>query len=370
APGAAVVPEAVRARLRELLPDHMVPAAVVVLDRIPVTVNGKLDQAALPAPSYDAAPGGGFAGPVEELLAGVFAEVLGVDRVGPEDSFFDLGGHSLLAMRLVARVSAVLGTELGVREVFETPTVRELARIAAGGPGVTAAAPGELPRPERLPLSYAQQRQWFLDRFDGTNSAYHIPMALRLTGELDEAALAAALDSLVVRHESLRTLIAEDEEGPYQRIVDTTPGIERIPVTEAALDDALRVAVARPFDLTADVPVRVALFGLGPAEHVLLVVVHHIAGDGASVPVLARDLVARYRAHLEGTVPEDNAPEQPGSAPQYADFALWQRAALGVEDDPQSVLGRQLDHWKDALDGLPEELALPADRPRPAAGPH
>ncbi|WP_443333996.1 non-ribosomal peptide synthase/polyketide synthase [Streptomyces sp. MNU103] len=393
APGATVVPEALRARLRAALPDHMVPAAVVVLDRIPVTVNGKLDQAALPAPRYDATAAGTLGDPVEELLAGVFAEVLGVERVGVDDSFFDLGGHSLLAMRLVARVSSVLGTELPVRDVFESPTVRELARIAAGGPRAATVAPGELPRPERLPLSYAQQRQWFLDCFDGANSAYHIPMALRLTGELDEAALAAALDTLVNRHESLRTLIAEDEEGPYQRIVDTTLWCERTPVTREALDEALREAVARPFDLTADVPIRVHLFAVGPgaragsdvcpttpaepalraddatsvtgSEHVLLVVVHHIAGDGASVPVLARDLVAAYRAHLEGT------PLEPaGDAPQYADFALWQRAALGAEDDPDSVLGRQLDHWKAALDALPEELALPADRPRPAAGPH
>ncbi|WP_455431705.1 non-ribosomal peptide synthase/polyketide synthase [Streptomyces griseosporeus] len=366
APGATVAPEALRARLREVLPDHMVPAAVVVLDRIPVTVNGKLDQAALPAPRYDTTAGRTPGDPVEELLAGVFAEVLGVDRVGPDDSFFDLGGHSLLAMRLVARVSAVLGTELPVRAVFESPTVRELARIAAGGPRATALAPGALPRPERLPLSYAQQRQWFLDRFDGTNSAYHIPMALRLTGRLDEAVLAAALDALVRRHESLRTLIAEDEEGPYQRIVGTTLWCEPAPIAREALDEALREAVARPFDLTADVPVRVHLFAVGPDEHVLLVVVHHIAGDGASVPVLARDLVAAYRAHLDGT------PLAPaGEAPQYADFALWQRAALGAEDDPGSVLGRQLDHWKAALDALPEELALPADRPRPAAaGPH
>ncbi len=365
APGATVVPGTLRARLREVLPDHMVPAAVVVLDRIPVTVNGKLDQAALPAPRYDSASGRAGGDPVEELLAGVFAEVLGVDRVGPDDSFFDLGGHSLLAMRLVARVGAVLGTELTVREVFETPTVRALARTAAGGPRTTGPAPGDLPRPERLPLSYAQQRQWFLDRFDGTHSAYHIPMALRLTGALDESALAGALDSLVARHESLRTLIAEDEDGPYQRIVTTTPRCERTPVTEDGLDAALREAVARPFDLTTETPVRVHLFAVGPDEHVLLVVVHHIAGDGASVQVLARDLVAGYRSLLDG-----DTPEQADAAPQYADFALWQRSALGTEDDPDSLLSRQLDHWTAALDGLPEELALPADRPRPAAGPH
>ncbi|MFD9410731.1 non-ribosomal peptide synthase/polyketide synthase [Streptomyces sp. NPDC059989] len=365
APGATVVPEALRARLRESLPDHMVPAAVVVLDRLPVTVNGKLDEAALPAPQLGAGAGREAATPVEELLAEVFAEVLGVDRVGVDDSFFDLGGHSLLAMRLVARARAVLGVELGVREVFETPTVRELARAASGGPRAEAGAPGSLPRPERLPLSYAQQRQWFLDRFDGPNTAYHIPMALRLTGTLDEEALTAALDDLTARHESLRTLIAEDEEGPYQRIVSARPPVERIEVTAGDLAGALREAVARPFDLTAEVPIRALLFAVGPEEHVLLVVVHHIAGDGASVPVLARDLVAGYRARLAGATPE-----RPGSVPQYADFALWQRAALGEEDDPDSLLGRQLDHWRTALAGLPEELALPTDRPRPPAGPH
>ncbi|MFD3514397.1 amino acid adenylation domain-containing protein [Streptomyces sp. NPDC058657] len=443
APGATVLPEVLRARLREWLPDHMVPAAVVVLDRLPVTVNGKLDEAALPAPQLAAPLGREAATPVEELLAGVFGEVLGVDRVGVDDSFFDLGGHSLLAMRLVARARAVLGVELGVREVFETPTVRELARAATGVPGGRTGAPGSLPRPERLPLSYAQQRQWFLDRFDGPNSAYHIPMALRLTGDLDEAALTAALNDLIGRHESLRTLIAEDEEGPYQRIVPATLDVERTDVTAEALAAALAEDIARPFDLTAEVPVRARLFAVvaeereespaGPAqarqessprsaqareesqageesspqaaqaagsaqareesspqaprsaqareespaesaqaaqaaqarEYVLLVVVHHISGDGASVPVLARDLVAAYRARLAGT-----APELPASAAQYPDFALWQRDALGDEDDPASVLGRQLDHWRTVLAGLPEELALPTDRPRPAAGPH
>ncbi|MFF0745873.1 non-ribosomal peptide synthase/polyketide synthase [Streptomyces sp. NPDC004111] len=385
APGATVLPEAVRTRLRETLPDHMVPAAVVVLDRLPVTVNGKLDEAALPAPLLAAPQGREAATPVEELLAGVFAEVLGVARVGVDDSFFDLGGHSLLAMRLVARARAVLGVELGVREVFETPTVRELARAACGGGATRTGAPGTLPRPQRLPLSYAQQRQWFLDRFDGPNTAYHIPLALRLTGTLDRAALAAALQDLIDRHEALRTLIAEDEEGAYQRVVPARIVLGHSEVTGATLHDALAEDIARPFDLTADIPVRARLFALADApshraadgdaqapgepdevrEHVLLVVVHHISGDGASVPVLARDLVAAYRARLAGT-----APQAPANAPQYPDFALWQRAELGDESDPGSVLGRQLDHWRTTLAGLPEELALPVDRPRPAAGAH
>ncbi|WP_086828883.1 non-ribosomal peptide synthetase [Streptomyces sp. NRRL B-24572] len=382
--GAVVAPEAVRARVRETLPDHMVPAAVVVLDRLPVTPNGKLDQAALPAPELRATEGRAASTPVEELLAGVFAEVLGVDRVGVDDSFFDLGGHSLLAMRLVARAQTVLGAEIGVRALFETPTVRELARLVTAGPRA-AAAPTALARPERLPLSYAQQRLWFLHRFDGPNAAYNIPMALRLTGALDGDALAAAIGDLVVRHESLRTLVAEDDEGPYQRIVEAAEAVgrtavERVTVPAEGLDAALAAAVGTPFDLTAELPVRVTLFATGPEEHVLLVVVHHLAGDGASMPVLARDLAAAYRARTSGASPATapaatgassaTAPAAAGQALQYADFALWQRAALGDEDDPDSPLGRQLDHWRTALAGLPEELALPADRPRPAAGPH
>ncbi|MFB7474170.1 non-ribosomal peptide synthase/polyketide synthase [Kitasatospora sp. NPDC056184] len=363
--GAGLVPGEVRARVGEVVPDYMVPSVVVVLDRLPVTVNGKLDRAALPVPGVSAGGGRGPSSPVEELLAGVFAEVLGVVSVGVEDSFFDLGGHSLLAMRLVSRVRVVLGVEVGVRELFEHPSVAELARVVVGGAGGVRAAVVARPRAERVPLSPAQQRLWFLYRFDGPNATYNIPMALRLTGALDRDALAAALADVVGRHESLHTVVAEDEEGAHQVTVDRVVPFEIVEVTEDSLPGALHGAAGRPFDLTAELPVRAWLFEVGARERVLLVVVHHIAGDGASMPVLARDLVTAYGARAG-----DVEPRWPVLPVGYADFVAWQREVLGEEDDRDSVLGGQLEFWRGALAGLPEELVLPADRARPAVGPH
>ena len=357
-----------RALAASRLPDYMVPAAVVVLARLPVTVNGKLDRAALPAPDY-----GGLAGgreprtAAEEIVCGLFAEVLGLDRVGAGDSFFDLGGDSLLAMRLVARVRAVLDAEVSVRALFGAPTAAGVAALAA------AAEPGRAPlrpvrRPAVVPLSFAQLRMWFLNRLEGGGAVYNVPLALRLSGELDVAALAAALADVAGRHETLRTVFPDTDGVPYQQILagpGAVPPLAARPVGPGEVAAAAGEAAGRGFDVAAELPWRCELLAVGEGEHVLVVVVHHIAADGWSMGVLARDLSAAYAARRGGQPPAWAA-----LPVQYADYALWQREVLGEESDPGSVLAGQLGYWRAALAGLPGELALPADRPRPAVASH
>nr|WP_191910412.1 non-ribosomal peptide synthetase [Microbispora cellulosiformans] len=351
------------------LPDYMVPAAVVVLEALPVTVNGKLDRAALPAPDFaGVAVGRGPATPVEEVLCGLFGEVLGLDWVSTDASFFDLGGDSLLGMRLIARIRAVLDAELGIGELFGTPTIAGVARLVEGGDSGARTVLRPLPRPEVLPLSYAQQRMWFLNRLEetdaGADAAYNLPLALRLSGELDVAALEAAVGDVADRHESLRTIFPVSEGRARQRILDGAAGRPPFSVTEATEDALVEVMAAhagRGFDLSVDLPWRVHLFAFGPSDHVLLVVAHHIAVDGWSMGVLGRDLSLAYAARRES-----RAPEWRPLPVQYADYALWQREILGDLDDPGSLISEQLAYWRQALEGAPEELTLPADRSRPA----
>jgi amino acid adenylation domain-containing protein len=358
---------AVREHAATRLPDYMVPAVIVVLDGLPLTPSGKLDKAALPAPDYTAGSGSGREPETvtEELLCGVFAEVLGAERAGVEDDFFALGGHSLLAVRLTSRVRAVLGAELPVRMLFEAPTPAALAmRLAAAGPARAPLARRE--RPERVPLSFAQQRLWFIAQLEGPSAVYNNTTAVRLEGELDAGALAAALGDVVARHEVLRTVLPAAADGqPYQQILGTAEvgwRLEVTQVTEQELAAAVAGVVAGPFDLGTGIPVRARLLKAGPETHVLVLVLHHIATDGWSAGVLARDLGAAYAARRSGTAP--------GWAPlpvQYADYAIWQRDLLGGEDDPGSLLAKQVAWWREALAGAPAELALPADRPRPAS---
>ncbi|MEU7753012.1 amino acid adenylation domain-containing protein [Micromonospora sp. NPDC049171] len=341
-------------RLRATVPDYMIPSAFVEVDALPRTIAGKLDVAALPAPDFAASSVGRTArNSREQHLCDLFAEVLGLPSVGIDDDFFALGGHSLLVMRLAGRVRAVLGVELPVRAVFDTPTVAGLLPRLVGSSRAPLVAGA---RPDRVPLSYAQQRLWFLYRLEGPNPTYNIPIAWRLRGRLDPDALVAAIGDVVTRHETLRTIFGEQDGGePYQRVLPAAP--VAVPVTdiaEADLPGRLAEIGGYGFRLDHEPPLRAQLFRIAPDEHVLLLLLHHIAGDEWSDVPLRRDIVAAYTARCAGLVPAF-----PPLPVHYADFALWQRAESGA-------LTAQVDGWREALAGLPDEVDLPADRPRPA----
>ena len=358
--------EGLREYLAGRLPEYMVPAAIVTLDALPTTVNGKLDTAALPAPQFTGTPGGRDpATAAEEVLCGLFADVLGLDRVGAEDGFFDLGGDSLLGMRLVVRVRAVLGAEVGVGALFDAPSPAGLARVVEAAWGRPARPRlGPVVRPAVLPLSYAQLRMWFLAGLEDTGAAYHIPVAVRVSGPVNARALEAALADVAARHESLRTVFPDTAGVPRQEILDPAAGGPPLTVRHLDPDQvagAVAAAAGRPFDLTGQLPWRAELLVTGPAEAVLVIVVHHIATDGWSTQVLGRDISAAYAARVAGRAP--------GWAPlpvQYADYAIWQRQMLGDAADESSVMAAQLGYWRRQLAGLPAGLELPADRARPA----
>ena len=359
-------PAEIRTALAERLPEYMVPAAVVVLAALPLTVNGKLDKRALPAPEYqDSDRYRAPASPVEEILAGVFAEVLGIDQVGVDDSFFDLGGDSLLAMRLIAAIETGLDADLSVRTVFDAPTVTQLA-LRVGGDGGRREPLVAVERPAEVPLSFAQQRLWFIDQLQGPSPIYNMAVALRLCGRLDADALGAALADVVGRHESLRTLFAAVEGIPRQVVVSPEGadfGWEVVDATgwpAARLEETIGTAVRDPFDLATEIPLRARLFRISEDEHVLVAVVHHIAADGWSVTPLVADLGVAYASRCAG-----HAPGWAPLAVQYADYTLWQRAQLGDVADSDSPIAAQLAYWEQELAGLPERLALPTDRPYP-----
>jgi amino acid adenylation domain-containing protein len=360
-------PARVRSALAERLPEYMVPAAVVVLPALPLTVNGKLDTRALPAPEYSKddlyrAPGT----PAEEILAGIFAQVLGLERVGVDDSFFDLGGDSLSAMRVIAAVNTALEGDLAVRTLFEAPTIARLApRIGGdGGQGRKPLVAGA--RPAVVPLSYAQSRMWFLNQFEGRAATYNMPTAFRVSGALDVEALGAALDDVIARHESLRTIFPDIDGVPFQQVLPAEAGMWRrggVAVVSSPEQDVVGELVAlagHRFDLATEIPIQAKVFSMGPEEHVVGIVVHHIAFDGWSLAPMVRDVGEAYRARRQG-----HAPHWSPLPVQYADYTLWQQDWLGEESDPGSVIAGQLAYWRQELADLPEVVSLPTDRPRP-----
>ncbi len=368
---------AVRAFLRDRLPAYMVPRTVVAVEELPLTASGKVDRRALAALAATAVEtGAGDAGtapaapprtPVEALLVEIWADLLGAATVGIHDDFFELGGHSLLATRVCSRLRHALEVDVPVRQVFETPTVAALAAaVDALLRGDGRPAPPPIRRRDgrpSWPLSYAQERLWFLQRLQPDSSAYNLPFPLEVAGALDLPALAASLAELVRRHESLRTHFTLVDGAPRQ-VVDPPPAaalplLDLTALPERRRDpEARRLARAearRPFDLATGPLVRHAVARLAPDDHALYLTLHHVAGDGWSTGVLSRELSALYRAFSEGR------PSPLAELPvQYADFAVWQRAWLTGDE-----LDRQVAFWRDLLDGAPAALDLPADRPRP-----
>ncbi|MFL6284239.1 MAG: amino acid adenylation domain-containing protein [Pyrinomonadaceae bacterium] len=360
-----------RAHMKGCLPGYMVPSAFVVLDELPLTLNGKVDRKALPAPDSSAASSADtYVAPrdaVEEALCEVWAEVLRVERVGVEDNFFELGGHSLLATQVVSRVRQLMGVELPLRALFEGPTVAALASHIAHAGGADSTQPPAITRAERggeLPASYAQQRLWLIEQLEPGSAAYNVPSAARLRGRLDTEALAGALREIVRRHESLRTRFTSVDGRPVQVIeqgvelevptVDLT-GLEEGEREERAKELA-REEARRPFDLSRAPLVRATLLRLSDEEHVLLLTMHHIVSDGWSMGVLVRELRSLYEAFAGGQ--RSPLAELPV---QYADYAVWQRGWLEGGE-----LDRQLSYWREMLGGAPEVLELPGDRPRPS----
>ena len=358
---------AVRQWLSARLPDYMVPAQIVVLEEFPLTSSGKIDRKALPAPVFAATA---FRAPqtqTEKIVADAFAEVLGVDRVGLDDDFFALGGDSLIAIRVSARLQLALGREVPVRSLFDAPTVRGLADYLHRHRGGAARPPLRvMPRPERVPLSYAQQRLWFFDQLQGPSPIYNMAVALRLSGKLDADALGAALADVVGRHESLRTLFTAPEGTPQQLVAPAERADFGWQVVDGSgwsagrLEEAIGAVARHSFDLAAEIPLRATLFRVADDEHVLVAVVHHIAADGWSIAPLVADLGAAYASRSAG-----QAPDWTPLPVQYADYTLWQREHLGDLADNESPIAAQLAYWQDALAGMPERLVLPTDRPYP-----
>ncbi|MEU7876481.1 amino acid adenylation domain-containing protein, partial [Dactylosporangium sp. NPDC049140] len=356
-----------RAFLAGRLPEHMVPAVFVELTAIPLTANGKLDRGALPAPDQSRPElEGAFVAPrspAEELLAGIWAQILGVERVGVHDNFFELGGHSLLATQVVSRVRAVFDVELPVAALFDTPTIAGLTlAVEAATPGEVAPPVVPVGRDQPLPLSFAQQRLWFLAQMEPESTEYHTPVAVHLTGEQDREALRDALGRLVARHEVLRTRLVADSDGVPRQVIDP-PAPFDLPFVDlsgeldpvAAADDWLAADRRVRFDMATGPLFRATLLRIRPDEHVLAIAKHHVVSDEWSTGVLHRELQALYDACRNGT----EAALLPLPV-QYADFAVWQRAWL-----TGAVLDAQLRHWRERLAGAPM-LELPLDRPRPA----
>ncbi|MEK8074076.1 non-ribosomal peptide synthetase [Rhodococcoides navarretei] len=362
AAGRVLDPESIRSHSRRLLPNHMVPQAITILDALPRTGSGKVDRAALPMPTPTARSFAEPATATEHLVAGAFALVLDVTAVGAEDDFFALGGTSLSATRVIAHINDTAGTALAVRTIFESTTVRSLAGAvdAAERSALPRLVAG--PRPSNIPLSFAQMRMWLLNRFEPASAAYNIAFTVHLDGDMDCDALQLAVDDVLTRHEALRTYFPVVGAGPAQVILDHVElDLNPVDIDESEVLARVAAVIGRGFDVTAAVPLRGALLRTAPSAHVLVLVVHHISADGLSMTPLARDVALAYGSRVHGTPPQWTP-----LPVQYADFAVWQREVLGNDEDPTSVLSRQIRYWTTTLADLPTVLDLPTDRPRQA----
>ncbi|QSQ25383.1 amino acid adenylation domain-containing protein [Pyxidicoccus parkwayensis] len=361
--------DALKVFLKERLPEYMVPSAWVHLDAFPLTPSGKVDRKALPTPDLSG-PREDFVPPrtpMEQRVAAIWESLLNQSRVGARDNFFELGGHSLLATQVVSRLRQAFQVEVPVRTLFEAPTVAELAARMEPLVGAERALPipslVPVPRDVPPPLSFAQQRLWFIDRMEPGNPVYNIPLALRLEGVLDTLAMERAVHALVQRHESLRTTFRQDEHGsvqviaPEAHVPPTVADLRGLPddVREEETRRQVEEEARRPFDLTSGPLLRVLLLRLDDTVHVLVLNMHHIISDGWSLGVFLRELRELYAASVDG-----RAPSLPALPVQYADFAVWQRQWL--RDD---ALEAQLTYWRAQLAGAPTSLELPTDRPRP-----
>ena len=364
----------VRNFLKEKLPEYMVPSAIVILDALPLSANRKLDRRTLPAPDLHNQLSDRYVAPrnpIEEIVSVIWAQVLKVERVGIHDNFFELGGHSLLATQLVSRVRSSLNVELPLRSLFAAPTVAELSQHIQQLQQQDLTTSAILPRTRdaELPLSYAQQRLWFLDKLNPNSPFYNLLVALRLDGTLSQTALQQSLQEIIYRHEALRTnfitvngepvqVIREQGAGSREQGILSIVDLKHLSITEKelALQQLAQKQVQRPFDLATEALVRTTLVVLSETEHALLVFIHHIVFDGWSVGVFVQELIALYNAYSQG----QPSPLTPLPI-QYADFAIWQRQWLQGD-----VLQSQLSYWQQQLKDAPALLSLPTDRPRPA----
>ncbi|MCF5510600.1 non-ribosomal peptide synthetase, partial [Pseudomonas sp. PA-3-6H] len=361
----AEVGEQLMATLRDHLPDYMVPAHLIFLERMPLNPNGKLDRQALPKPdaSVEQQDWRVPVTPLQQQVAAIWAAILGAERVGLNQHFFELGGHSLLAMQVVSRIRQTLSLEVPLKAVFEHPRLEAFVAAMQAQESSSPTAPALLSagRVQPLPLSYAQERQWFLWQLEPHSAAYHIPSALRLKGQLDLAALQRSFDSLLARHESLRTHIRQDHDGAVQVI---EPPMS-LPITQADADEAqlnarVQALIAQPFDLQEGPLLRVTLLRLVADEHVLVLVQHHIVSDGWSMQLVVEELVQLYAGYSQG-----QDVQLPALPIQYADYAVWQRSWMDAGEKQ-----RQLAYWRELLGGEQSVLELPFDHQRPAVQSH
>jgi amino acid adenylation domain-containing protein len=360
-----------RGFLKEKLPDYMIPGAFVILSALPLTPNGKVDRRALPVPEFQPELQRSLVAPrtpIEEMLASIWADVLSIGLVGVHHNFFELGGHSLLGTQVISRVRDTFAVELPLRSLFEAPTIAEFAsrveNSLSNGQSQEALPLLPIPRSESIPLSFAQARLWFLDQLQPNSAFYNIPFALRLSGQLNIAALQSSINEIIRRHEALRTNFTTQEGQPVAVIAATLncqlQVVNLLHIRESDLQiKAQRLASVeanRPFNLDREPLLRSMVLQLGETEYVLLFTMHHIISDGWSLGVFTRELTELYKAFCTGITPV-----LPSLPVQYADFALWQRQWLQGEK-----LEAQLDYWKQQLNDAPALLELPTDRPRQA----